>query len=261
MKRKLLIAAIVVLALVFLVSLGYLIAYKTKSDDNADLYEDLSQMVEDVRQTQGTDENETVTVTAPETGEELTIFAEYAALYEKNPDMVGWISIEGTKLNYPVVQRKEEKDYYLKRNFEGQASDYGAIYVQETCDIIQSDNVVIYGHNMKDGSMFAPLHGYKDKAFFEEHPTIRFDTLTQQRTYQVLSVFLISAVEDHPFKYHHFITAANKLEFDTFMLNCRTYQLYDTAVEAQYGDKLITLSTCEYSNLNGRLVVVAKLVE
>lgn len=261
MKKWILILLIIVLALAFLLSLGYLIVYHNRSNNNANLYEDLAQQVEEVRQTQSADQNETITVTQPETGQEVLILPEYAPIYEKNNDTVGWIRIDGTNLDYPVVQRKDEKDYYLKRNFEGQASDYGAIYVQETCDLLTSDNVVIYGHNMKDGSMFAALHGYKDKDFFEAHPIIQFDTLTQRRTYQIVSVFLISSVADHPFKYHQFIRAADKLEFDTFMLNCRTYQLYDTGVDAQYGDKLITLSTCEYSNLNGRLVVVAKLVE
>lgn len=274
MRKKILIALTVVFAIIFLVSLFYLISYFKGSNENKALYESLSQIVEEDRQTIPLEPAEITTgpngetmpshiqVTDSETGETVSVLPEYARIYEMNNDLVGWISIDGTAIDYPVLQTPDQKDYYLKRDFEGKSSDYGAIYVQENCDVFApSDNVVIYGHRMNDGSMFADLHEYKDKSFYTEHPYIQFDTLQERHTYQIMSVFLISSVADNPFQYHLFVDAQSQLEFDEFILNCNTYELYDTGVTAQYGDELITLSTCEYSNLNGRLVVVAKRID
>lgn len=262
MKKWMLITLIVILALVFAGSLAYLLIYFHASNENTTLYNDLSQIVEEVRQDPTLEPDATVLITQPDSEEEVGILSEYAPIYEKNPDLVGWIEIDGTAIDYPVLQRKSEPNYYLKRNFEGASSDHGAIYVSESCDVsAPSDNIVIYGHNMKDGSMFAGLHSYKDKTFYESHPFVQFDTLNKRQTYQIVSVFLISSTQDNPFKYHLFVDAADEQAFQDFIAGCRKNQLYSTGVEAQYGDKLITLSTCEYSNLNGRLVVVAKLVE
>jgi len=196
--------------------------------------------------------------------EEETILPEYGELFLQNPDMVGWISIAGTKLNYPVMQTPNNPNFYLKHNFDKTYSNYGCPYVQENCDVQKpSDNLIIYGHHMNDGSMFAGLMKYKEQSFWEEHKTISFDTLTDRCEYEVVAVFKTVVYTDsaESFRYYQFTDAENEAEFDEYIAKCKELALYDTGISAEYGDKLITLSTCEYSRTNGRLVVVAKRVD
>lgn len=202
-----------------------------------------------------------VPVTDPKTGETIEILPEFVPLYEINSDIVGWITIDGTKVNYPVMQTPNSTDYYLKRDFEMNYSAHGCIYAREVCDVFApSDNITIYGHRMKDGTMFSDLAKYTKKSFWEEQPYITFNTLKEHHTYQIAFVFTIASNMDTPFQYHQFVDAADQTHFDAFVENCRAYAIYDTGVDVDYGDKLITLSTCEYSQVNGRLVVVAKRV-
>lgn len=189
---------------------------------------------------------------------EPVILPEYASTYEDHPDLVGWMVIDGTPINYPVVQRPDQVDYYLKRNFEGEPSEHGCLYVRESCDVFApSDNVTIYGHHMKDGSMFAGLDNFRKQSFWEDYRTIRFDTLYERHTYTVFAVFTTTASVGEGFAYHLFEDAADEAEFDAFVATCKSLSDYDTGITPEYGDKMICLSTCEYSQLNGRLVVMA----
>lgn len=191
---------------------------------------------------------------------EQTAFKKYAAVYEQNSDFVGWISIEGTNIDYPVMQTIGKPNYYLKRNFEKQYSDYGVPYVQENCDLEFSDNCVLYGHHMNNGTMFSDLCKYADEDFYREHKTICFDTLSGFGEYEVIAAFKTAAYSQQGFKYYHFTLADSAEDFDAYISKCKELALYDTGVTAEYGDRLITLSTCEYSRNNGRMVVVAKQV-
>ena len=190
--------------------------------------------------------------------EEESILPEYGELFLQNPDMVGWIKIEGTNINYPVMQTPNEPNFYLKHNFEKEYSDLGVPYIQEDCDIASSDNLVIYGHHIKGQKMFGALESYKDKDFYGEHKVIQFDTLTQHGEYEIIAVFKTVAYSSEGFRYYDFINAENEDEFNAYVGKCKGLALYDTGVTAEYGDRLITLSTCEYSAQNGMLVVVAK---
>ena len=191
---------------------------------------------------------------------EQSAYETYKDVFSANSDFVGWISIDGTNINYPVMQTPNSPDFYLKRGFDKNYSDYGVPYVQENCLIGQSDNCVIYGHHMNDGSMFADLCKYESESFYREHPTIRFDTLAGFGEYEIVCVFKTAAYAEDGFKYYHFVDAENEEAFQAFIRACQALALYDTGVSAEYGDKLITLSTCEYSRTNGRMVVVAKRV-
>ena len=203
----------------------------------------------------------TTPYTDPETNEPETILPEYTDLFLKNPDLVGWITIPGTKVDYPVLQSPESPDYYLKHNFEKESTSRGAIYAREVCDINRpSDNITIYGHNMRDGTMFKTLISYQKREFWQEHRTFTFDTLTQHHTYEVMSVFKTSGYADEGFPYHLFVDASTPEEFDEFVDTVKSLELFETGLSAEYGDKLICLSTCEYSRPNGRLVVVAKRI-
>ena len=120
-----------------------------------------------------------------------------------------------------------------------------------------SDNITMFGHNMKDGSKFACLGAYTSKAAWEKNNLIFFDTLTEYHTYKIFAVFKTSANEGEGFKYHQFVDAANEKEFNDFVSTCKKLSFYDTGITPVYGDKLICLSTCEYTLENGRLVVAA----
>lgn len=202
-----------------------------------------------------------VEITDPVTGKPIKVLREYAAVYQLNPDMVGWVHVPGTDLNYPVVQTPDDPDYYLHRDFYEKNSRHGTVYAHDQADLdTPSDNVTIYGHNMTDGSMFAVLHKYSNKAYWEANPYIYFDTLYEHRTYQIISVFEIDLTES-VFAYHSLVEA-NAFSFQNYMNNCKELEMYDTGVTAKYGDKLLTLSTCDKNTANDdiRFVVVAKLV-
>ena len=182
-------------------------------------------------------------------------------MYAQNSDLVGWISIPDTRIDYPVMQTKDNPNFYLKHAFDKSYSSYGVPYMQENCDIGISDNLVLYGHHMNNGSMFSDLCKYESEDFYQEHKTIRFDTLDSFGDYEVIAAFKTVAYSEEGFKYYHFVRAEQEEDFDEFIAKCKELALYDTGVTAEYGDQLITLSTCEYSRTNGRMVVVAKLLE
>lgn len=253
MKKNLFVSLIGIFTLTLLVSTGMLVHYSADSAKQTEQYKELAEMVEQTE----TDTPETVQ--QPD-----TILSEYMELHEQNQDMVGWISIEGTKLNYPVMQSIDEPDFYLKHGFDKEYTSYGCPYVQENCNVLAPlDNLVIYGHHMNDGYMFAVLDQYKKETFWKEHKTIRFDTLTEQKDYEIVAAFKTVVYTDSPdsFKYYRFTNAENQEAFDAYVAKCKDLSFYDTGVTAKYGDKLITLSTCEYSQKNGRVVVVAKRID
>ncbi len=183
----------------------------------------------------------------------------YQELHDENPDMVGWLQIEGTKINYPVMQTSSDNaNYYLYRDFDKNDSIRGSIYAAEICDVAApSDNITLFGHNMKDGTMFAYLGNYHDKSTWEKNPLIFFDTLTESHVYKIFAVFKTSGTDDVGFAYHLMADAENEEEFNEFVSTCKELAFYDTGITPVYGDKLICLSTCEYTINNGRFVVAA----
>lgn len=192
-------------------------------------------------------------------GEKPKMLKRYAAAYEKNKDLAGWISIKGMKIDYPVMQGKDDV-YYLDHDFYGKKSKYGCLYVKKQADPEAGTNFIIYGHNMKDGSMFGDLDLYLKESFFKQHRVISFDTLYEKRTYDILAVFRSQVYRqgDDVFKYYQFYQADTQEEFDDFYDNIKKLSVYDTGVEAEFGDTFLTLSTCAYHVPDGRLVVVAK---
>jgi sortase B len=261
---------------IFAVSAWYLADYFIGSQQQAEVYDDLAALVDMARPTTPAEPEASAPGSDNASGEhnadrkpglllpvedqvgEGGILVEYAPLYEMNQDMAGWISIDGTKINYPVMHTPDRPDYYLKHNFSGEYSDWGCIYAREECDLeTPSDNITLYGHNMRDGSMFAALHGYLSREFWEEHRYIRFDTLTEHHIYEIFAVFTTTASQKQGFEYHEFVNADDEKQFDIFISKCLSLSLYGTSLVPEYGDKVICLSTCEYSQTNGRLVVAA----
>ena len=159
------------------------------------------------------------------------------------------------------MHRPSQKDYYLYRDFNGRKSYNGTLYASEICDPETSDNVLLYGHNMRSGKMFAALTKYKEKSFYEAHRYIVFETLSSVHIYEVMFALTTPVYTGNDFEYYSFADAADAQTFDAYLSACASRALYDTGVTAAYGDHLLTLCTCEYSQDNGRMLVVAKRID
>ncbi|MCD7724787.1 MAG: class B sortase [Clostridiales bacterium] len=194
--------------------------------------------------------------------QEPAVMGKLANLYAQNNDLVGWLSIAGMEIDYPVMQCGDNQ-YYLHHDFYGEEDKYGCLFVKDIADVdTPGTNFIIYGHNMKDGSMFGDLDAYREEAFYREHTELTFETLYEERTYEIMAVFLsrVYQSDEEGFRYYEFYQADNEEEFLDFYDNVKALALYDTGVEAAFGDTFITLSTCAYHEEDGRLVVVAKRV-
>ena len=177
-------------------------------------------------------------------------------LYNANNDIVGWLEIDNTNINYPVMQTKDKPNYYLRRNFYKEYSQWGTPFLAENCDIQSSDNLIIYGHHINNSKMFGELEHYKKEEYYKNHKYIKFYTMNEKKEYEIIAVFKTVAYTG--FKYYQYSNFNNEREFETFINKCRELSFYHIEKNINYGEKLITLSTCEYSQENGRLVVIAK---
>lgn len=262
-KKLLFTITVILLVIAFGVSAFLVGDYIVESKAEKDRANELANMVTQGQQTTPPTKKPEATTSPKETTEgptepkEKTILEEYQATYDLNNDMVGWLQIENTKVNYPVMQSPENANFYIDHNFDKQSSKHGAIYAWGDADVNEpSDNITIFGHNMADGSMFAGLNAYTNKQTWENNPMIFFNTLYEYHTYKIFAVFKTSANLGEGFSYHKFVDGT-KEEFDQFVKTAKDLSFYDTGITPQYGDKLICLSTCEYTLDNGRLVVAA----
>ena len=184
-------------------------------------------------------------------------------LRQQNSDIVAWIEIENTNINYPVLQGTDN-NFYFNHNYEKKYTIYGSIFLDASYSWNPpSANLLIYGHHMKNGSMFQNLLKYKKKEFYEQHPTIRFTTINEDVYYEIIAVFeskIYNSSDKDVFKYYYFIDAANEDAYNDFVQNAKNASLYDTGKTAHYGEQLMTLSTCAYHTKNGRFAVVAKRI-
>jgi len=184
---------------------------------------------------------------------------EYRELYARNTDMVGWIQIDGTVIDYPVMYTAD--DFYLDHGFDREESKSGVPFIDRRCTVEPfGTNTIIYGHHMKNGTMFASLLRYEDEDYYREHPVIRFDTLYDHQEYEIIAVFRsrIYRKSDTVYKHYNFLSAESEDDFDEYIRHIKELALYDTGVDAAYGDRLLTLITCAYHTENGQFVVVAR---
>ena len=236
MKNILFITLVIILVSILLISIFFI--YKDKKEDYQQ--EKVFEEIIDIA-----NENKENTINVKE-------------LYKINKDIVGWLKIEGTNIDYPVMQTKDRPNYYLKRNFYKKYSNLGTPYISENCNIETSDNLIIYGHHIKGKKVFGELENYKSKEYYNNHKNIIFYTIQEKAEYEVIAVFKTIAYTG--FRYYEFYNIKDEKEFNTFIKKCKELSFYGIEETAKYGDRLITLSTCEYSNKNGRLVVVARKV-
>lgn len=213
--------------------------------------------IEQVTELQAT---ETIAITEPLPTDPVMLPG-LAAWYEENPDLCGWLRIEDTALDYPLMYTPEEPEKYLRMDFDGAYSVGGIPFLDADCSLDpESDNLIIYGHNMRDGSQFRSVMMYKDKSYWEEHPTILLSTLYEEREYEVLAAFYDRVYYKYEdcFKFYQFIDAEDEAAFNEAISYYKENAEYDTGVTAEYGDRLITLVTCSYHCEHGRFVVVAR---
>lgn len=265
MKKVLYIVTILLLVIAFGISAYQVGSYFLESKQQADRFDELSAMRGEeepvpVQTEAATGNTEQTGATTAETIAAVESYEDRMKnIYDLNNDLVGWIKIADTELDYPVMQTDvSNRDFYLKHDFDGEESKRGCIYVREECDVNKpSDNITLYGHNMADGSMFAALNAYMEKEAWEYNNLIEFSTLTERHIYKIFAVFKTSASLGAGFTYHQFVDAEDEAAFNKFVKTCKDLAFYETEETPVYGDKLICLSTCEYTLENGRLVVCA----
>ena len=182
-------------------------------------------------------------------------------LQEENPDIVGWLEIEGTSINYPVLQG-DDNEYYMTHNYKKQKSKNGSIFLTKDYNwSIPSSNLLIYGHNLSNGTMFQELLKYEKEDFYKKHPIIRFTTNNEDAEYEIISAFksrVYYKSEKNVFRYYYFVNAKTEAEYNEFVQNAKKASLYNIDKTAQYGEQLITLSTCSYHVEDGRFAVVGR---
>lgn len=200
-----------------------------------------------------------------ENNNKKVILSKFQKLYQENSDLAGWIKIEDSKINYPVMQNADDALFYEHRNWNKEYSISGLPFIDKRCVIENSNNLIIYGHRMKNGTMFSELGQYQNETFYKEHRIIKFDTLYEKREYKIIGVFLSKVyydeeVPDDAFEFYNYTNLNSEEDFEKYIENVKENCLYDISENAEYGDELITLVTCNYHTNNGRLVVVAKKI-
>ena len=253
-RRRSILLSVLGLCVVF--SVGYLIYYYSYYEKNDIEYSELSTLVKE-------DSGGTVEINYTEKQDKPPILKKYETLYNKNRKLIGWLKIEGCDIDYPVMQTSNN-EYYLDHNYNQEYDKNGSLFLDKDCDAaFPNDNMIIYGHHMKSGKMFGNLNYYSKESFWEDNKEFTFDTIYETGTYAVMYVFRskIYSEEEIVFKYYQFIDATSENEFNSNMEEMANMSLYDTGVTASYGDRLITLSTCDSSEEDGRFVVVAKKIK
>ena len=202
-----------------------------------------------------------------DTSEEIDVnkevFKTIIDLQKENTDVKGWIKINDTNINYPLLQGLDN-DYYLNRNYQKEYSSYGSIFIDKDSNLDDiNSNVIIYGHSMNDKEMFQNLLNYANKEYYDSHKIIEIYTNNEARKYEIVTVFksrVFYQDEQNVFRYYYCHDLSSEEKYNDYVNNSKNLELYETGVDAHFGEQLITLITCEYSEDNGRMVVVAKRI-
>ena len=209
MMKKIVYFLIIILLIALIVISSYFI-YKQMSEENEQesIYKELHEII------QVNNENNSKDNLSPNNDINLT------ELYAENNDLIGWIKIDNTSLNYPVMQTKDRPEYYLQRNFNKEYSSYGTPFLAEECNLETSENLIVYGHHMKNSKMFGILENYKEKQYYDNHKIIKFYTLDDIKKYEILAVFKTKLYESNTFKYYQNIELDSHEEYSKFIKKC-----------------------------------------
>jgi len=198
------------------------------------------------------------------TPQKTEVMIKLEELQKENNEIIGWLEIEGTNINSPVLQTTDN-DFYLTHNYKKEKASSGSLFLDKDFDLENgSSNYLIYGHRNKQGLMFEDLLKYAKEDFYKEHKTIKFTTNKEDAIYEILAVFYSRVYyksEKNVFRYYYFVNANNEAEYNEFINEAKKASIYDTGITAEYGDQLLTLSTCEYSQEDGRFAIVAKKIK
>lgn len=250
-NNRLFTIATILLLFIFSVSVFMVGKELIQSKKEQDAFKDLTTIVEQSNNKNDNDNTNT---------EELK--PNYEELYHMNNDFIGWLSIPNTKVDYPVMYTPNEPEYYLRRGFDKTYFQSGTPFIGENCTI-DSDCLIIYGHNMKNGTMFTTLENYKDKEFYEENKVFSFNTLDEYRNYEVFAAFptkILNAGEEG-IKYYDYSGDLSETDFEKISNWLITNSLYDTGIKPTYDEQILILSTCSYHTENGRFVVAARRIK
>lgn len=246
-NRKISLAAVSVLLSALLLLSGFMI-YRELSDRQKEK-EDFAELAELVQI-----ESQLLDETLPPTDDEPepTCRRDLAPLFAQNNDCIGWICIPDTEVDYPVMHTPKNPQKYLRRNFYGGYSVSGVLFLDGRCGM-DSDNLIIYGHNMRNDTMFGSLPQYIQENYRQAHPVIEFETETGCTEYVVFAVVAVKKYDD----WYGFIKAAGREEYEKQLEAIRSKALYCADIIPEYGCQLLTLSTCYDSANDGRLLIIA----
>lgn len=270
----LLLSILIILSLIYIInffSLKQEAKEQTKLLSVIDIYEKegteeiVGNVLEDRQENdeaQSEERGETISTENPEEqNKETERMLQVKQLQEQNADIVGWLEIENTNINYPVLQGTDNS-YYMTHNYKKEKSKNGSIFLNADYNWnIPSNNLLIYGHNLGNGMMFQELLKYEKESFYQEHPVIRFTTAEEDAEYEIISAFksrVYYKSEKNVFRYYYFINSESEEEYNQFVKNAKNVSLYPIDETANYGDQLITLSTCSYYVEDGRFAVVGR---
>lgn len=209
-----------------------------------------------------TEETSNKNKTKKEEKANIQIKSEFKSLIENNKDIFGWITIEGTAVDYPVVQ-SENNGFYLNHNFNKEEDKKGAIYIDFRNNLDgKDDNYIIYGHKIRDGTMFSDLTKYVEKETFKEYfknnNIIIFSSLYTDMKWKIFSVHVVDLDKED---YHLYTKYKNRDKYLEFLNNAKEKSLVKSDVELDKNDKIITLVTCNFWYKNSRVFIHAKLIK
>lgn len=264
MRKKLRKLLLIIALLGFCLSTFHLAKYMWHTIKTTEMSHELSALIIDTETPAVAPTDQAVSQTERE-----DMMKKYSQLYNKNKDFIGWLDIEGTDIHYPVVQSVDEPEKYLELNFDLQPDYAGTLFVDARCDLTPdhiSTDTIIYGHHMKNGTMFGTLPNFEDSDYCRDHSIIRFDTIYRPGTYQLFAVILSQVAEEDSVTgeevYYDFINAEEESSLENYLYSIRKCSVfYDESYEPQYGDEILTLSTCSYHTENGRLALIAVRIQ
>lgn len=258
MKKVLKTVLILFFAAIFIVSAALLGMLYLSNLREREISESVSGLIVDVSPTP----EQTAAQTAAPEPTPTPVLEKYSEVYAQNNETIGWVTINDSVIDYVVMQTPDDPEKYLHIDYFGNYSGNGTLFLDYRDDIWTSDNLIVYGHHMKDGDMFGTLIYFAQEGWWQTRRYITFDTIYEERTYEIIGAFYARLLnsDEEGFRYYDFIDAQSEEEFNEYMDFIEANRCYDTGVTAEYGDQLLTLSTCAYHTTNGRFAVVAKLI-
>lgn len=266
MKEKFRVILLYVSIAVFSISMAYIVYNKYTMYRENQEFEELqtSKSEASISESEENKENNSTSQNGESILEEKRILPEYESLHEENSDLYGWIKIEDSVIDYPIMYTPDNPNFYLYRNWQRKETSSGSIFIDGRSNE-DTENLIVYGHNMKNGTMFGSLDQYKEKDYYEQHKYIQLDTIYEKATYEVIAVskaivYYENKPQDEYLFYEH-IELNSEDEFNEYISYMKENSYYEIDSTAEYGDKIITLCTCDYWTDNARLLIVAKKIK